>query len=243
MDLNHHLRRLWLIMLLVPIASAVKADAPLTATTAVEVSNCGVQSVLSLARLLGKMPSQTQADALCRAYPQSEVSMFDVQQAAKQIGIAVEGVKATLPELEKRGQPFIAVLPNHFAFVERVEGDWVRYQVGEGFQIESRAQFESKYQGKALALAANQPSNALRVSPSIIYWDKVPFGSPEKTATVTLTNTGNAPVALGNVSTSCSCTVPSALPDQLLPGQSVPMQITVRMPFSGEFNNNVIVPL
>ena len=220
-----------------------RADVSSVTSALVDAPNCGVQSVLSLAGVLGKMPNQIQSDALCKTYPQAEISMFDVQQAAKQVGISMEGVKATLPELEKRGQPFIAVLPNHFAFVERIEGDWVRYQVGEGFQVESRAQFEGKYQGKALVLAQGQSSNALRVSPSIVYWEKVPFGAPEKTTTVTLTNTGNTPLALGKISTSCSCTVPSNLPDQILPGQSVPMEISVKLPFSGEFNNNVIIPL
>lgn len=215
----------------------VRADALST----VDTPNCGIQSVLDFARFLDKAPKEEQAIALCKTYPQAEISMFDVQQAAKQVGVQLDGVKASVAELEKRHQPFIAVLPDHFVFVERVEGEWVRHSENEGFSIEPRAQFEADYQGKALVLSPAEKVNALRVSPSIVVWDRVLFGVPEKTATINLINTSNEPIEIGNITTSCSCTVLSQWPRQLLPHQSVPLRITMRMPFSGEFSQSVTI--
>ena len=167
--------------------------------------------------------------------------MFDVQQAASQMGISLDGVKSTLPELKKRGRPFIAVLPNHFVCVERIEGSWVRYIEGTNFLIEPLTEFEVKYQGRALVLASEEKPSVLQISPTIVYWNNLPFGSSEKVATVTLTNTSDSAIAIEDISTSCSCTVPSQWPRQISPGQSVPLQITMRLPDSGSFSQTVTI--
>ena len=217
------------------------AQTPAQIFTNPEIPNCGVQSVLNIARFVGKAPDNGQILNLNQTYSQLEISMFDVQQAAKQIGVSLEGVKATLSELEKRKQPFIAVLPNHFICVERVEGDWVRYSEAGGFIIEPLIQFAAKYQGKALVLVPQNNSGVLEVSPSIVCWNNLPFGSSEKVANIELTNTGDAPIAVKDISTSCSCTVPSQWPREILPGQVIPLQITMSLPTSGEFSQRVTI--
>jgi peroxiredoxin Q/BCP len=203
--------------------------------------NCGVRSVFNLARHIGKAPNQVQEDDLCKAYPNEQVSMLDVQNAAKRLGIELEGMKATLQEMEARGEPFIAVLPNHFTFVERVEGKWVRYAEDGGLLVRPRELFEKEYQGKSLALAPGAAVNSLKISPAVVEWEKAPTGVLQKTAEITLSNTGNKPIHIENINTSCSCTVPSGGPKVIAPGQKVPLTVTVKVPEWGTFMQSVTV--
>ena len=204
------------------------------------VPNCGVRSVLNLANYLGQVPSNKQTSQLCETYPQSSISMYSVQQAACQLGIPLQGEKVTLDELEKSQQPFIAVLPDHFVFVERVDGPWVLYIESNGLEIRSRASFAQDYRGIALVLA-DDAKNILHISSAVVDWGKIPAGTVEKKVIVTLTNTGNKPVDIKNITTSCSCTVTSQWPAQIASGQKVPLTITVQLPDSGEFSKAVTI--
>jgi hypothetical protein len=229
------------LLLSTQVSSRVMASAEMSygANDKSQTSNCGVRSVINMARYLGQEINQTQVSELCRDYPQEIVNLQDVQQIAKRSGIQLEGVKSTLEELERRRQPFIAVTPNHFVFIERIDEQWVRYQEGSGYEVRSRADFEREFQGIALVLSSS--FNALQISPSIVSWGTIPSGTPEKEATVTLTNVGKVPIAIRSITTSCSCTVPSQWPKEILPGQKVPLKVTIHLPGEGTFLQSVSI--
>jgi len=222
-------------------AQSAAQDVSSVNASAADTSNCGVRSVLEFVRYLGAPLQQERILALNRAYPQAQVTMSDVQKAAKSMGLILEGVKANLDELQAKQQPFIAVLPDHFVFIEKVENEWVRYSEGAGFLIRSRADFEKEFQNMALILGPSQEKNILQIAPAIVNWDKVPFGTPEKDIEVKLYNKGTVPLSIREISTSCSCTMASPWPGQILPSQSVSLQVSVHLPDAGTFSNIVTV--
>ena len=204
--------------------------------------SCGLYSVLNLARCLGRAIDEKSVQDLCRSYPQEEMSLFDVQNAAKQTNVDTEGVRATLEELQKRGQPFIAALPDHFICVERVEDDWVRFYQNSELKIQSRSGFAGNFSGKALVLSTQATQQAvLQITPAIVDWGKVATGTSEKRAKINLSNPSNRAIDIVNITTSCSCTVPSQWPRQIGPGQTIPLEITVKVPERGEFNQSVTI--
>ena len=217
------------------------SPAQLQSRDVVKIPSCGLYSVQNLARYLGRSLDAVQFSSLCLKYPQEEISLFQVKQAAQDAGIATEGVKATVSELQKRRQPFIAAMPNHFVCVDLIQAGWVRYSDNDQIRLAPLPEFERDYQGKALVLASTETPQKLQISPSIVNWSEVPFGTYEKQAAIELTNTGTQTVEIENISTSCSCTVTSEWPRQLAPGQKVSLQITLRLPSFGEINQNVKV--
>lgn len=238
--MKYHFYSFLTVLLLLEMTSQCRSESVISDRELPE-PNCGVRSLLGLARYLGHPADDAQTLAMRQAYPQDQVSLWDVQQAARSLGLDTEGVKATLTELQQRQQPFIAALPDHFVFVERVEADWVRYSEGQGLLLRPRSGFEQEYQGKALVLAATVKTNTLQITPAMLSWGKVPVGTLEKQAQILLTNTGTQLIYIQNIETSCSCTVTSHWPKQIWPGQQVPLQITMRLPSGGDFYQTVTI--
>jgi len=75
-------------------------------------SNCGVISALSLAQVKNKNVSAIQAEGLFEKYPEVTVSLLDVQNMAKSLGIPLTGVKSTFNDLVDAQMPTIIHLQN-----------------------------------------------------------------------------------------------------------------------------------
>ena len=174
-----------------------------------------------------------------RAYPQSQVSLFEVQQAAKAQGLELEGVKISPAELAARDVPFIAALPDHFQFVEKLETDWVRIAENNGLQLVPRADWERDYQGVALLPATQIPH--LKIAPALVALGQIPFGTPHKTVQVEVSNPTRETIAIRDISTSCSCTVPSQWPREVKAGDKFTLSIGIDLPAGGNFSQTVSI--
>jgi hypothetical protein len=80
---------------------------------------------------------------------------------------------------------------------------------------------------------------ALMVDQKILEFGSLKEGMVAK-KTVTVSNTGDAPVTIVNVSTSCSCTTTTLVKDTLKPGESTPLEIVYNTyKFPGKFEKYV----
>ena len=123
------------------------------------VPNCGVQSVINFARYSCETIALAQVEALKQAYPQSEVSLFGVQQIGQDArsGTA-KASQLAVADLGARVGPFIAAMPDHFQFVEQLESRLSAHrQITAGLQIVPRADWARDYQGVALVRATQTP--------------------------------------------------------------------------------------
>lgn len=171
--------------------------------------NCGVNSSLSLARVLGST-TDTRA-SLETAYPTATVSLLDVKQMCAQENVPVQGVKATLAELLQNGTPCIIGLkaPDHFTLLLDGNADEVRLLEGEGgaLQVVPRREIEARFTGFALIPQITADANTPQLQ--MPHFDQyVTFGGIGQKVDYhfPLTNSGKTPLSLEIVSTSCGCT-------------------------------------
>ncbi|MFL1013150.1 DUF1573 domain-containing protein [Flavisericum labens] len=75
--------------------------------------------------------------------------------------------------------------------------------------------------------------------------DVIDYGTIQQNAngerTFTFTNTGNAPVVISNVKTSCGCTVPSYAKEPILPGDSSEIKVKYATNRIGAFKKTITV--
>lgn len=71
-------------------------------------------------------------------------------------------------------------------------------------------------------------------------FSEIPQGKPVST-TFNYTNTGEAPLVITNVQTSCGCTVADYTKDAVLPGKSGYVRVTYNAANSGAFNKAVTI--
>ncbi len=92
----------------------------------------------------------------------------------------------------------------------------------------------------ALALAtAGFAAPSLKLSTEKIEFGTMPEGPPAQKV-VTLTNDGDAPISIDNVSTSCACTNTKYAKSTLAPGESVDLEITyTTFKFIGKFEKYI----
>ena len=188
----------WLLALCLPAKAQDLTD-----------TNCGVNSALSLSRVLG---SETDARSVLQAaYPAATVSLLDVKRMCAQQNIPVQGVKATLDELLQAGTPSIIGLqgPEHFTLLLDGNADEVRLLEGEvgALQIVPRSEIEARFTGYALMPQIAAPADAPQLQmPRYDQYltfggigQKVDFRFP-------LANSGQTPLTIEIAGTSCGCT-------------------------------------
>ena len=71
-------------------------------------------------------------------------------------------------------------------------------------------------------------------------YGKIPQGVPAN-STFTLTNTGDTPLLIMDVKTSCGCTVAQATKEPILPGESTSITTTYNAKKKGHFNKPIKV--
>lgn len=184
------------------LCNDVRAQEPL-------LTNCGVNSALSLARALGSTTNESAN--LKAAYPTASVSLLNVKQMCAQENIPTDGVKANLAELLKSGTPSIIGLrnPDHFTLLLDGNADEVRLIEGEdgALQIVPRAEIEKRFTGYALIPQITADTNAPQLK--MPRFDQyVTFGgiSQKVDYHFPLNNGGKTPLSVEIVSTSCGCT-------------------------------------
>ena len=200
--------------------------------------SCGVASLFDLAGLLGLDIDAAKREAAARHYNAPEVSMFDIQQAAADIGLRLVPMEATLGELETQFRgPKIAHLgdPPHFTVIAAMSAAYVQFIDDGMIGVLPRTEFERRYSGHALVLADTPPGDGGRLA--IEEFHHV-FGVSGVGQTVehtfTLRNAGNR--ALTVESDSCnSCGAPEvSVGEELLPpGKSTAVTVRFTNPFPG----------
>lgn len=206
--------------------------------------NCGVKSVVNLSHLLGREVGQQKFDALCKTFPQPTVSMLEVKKAGEMLGIKLQGTAVSLDELQQHPRLAIVALTDHFVILDRVTPKWVRiFELAEMPQLESRADFERNYTGTALLLeqpTALSKSKSLTVDEYIKDLGQLPQNTHIK-ITASLTNTGQEPITIKQIDSSCGCTVPERIQNTIAPGQIVSLEMTIAVPLSGQVSSSVAI--
>ncbi|MFT4030888.1 MAG: DUF1573 domain-containing protein [Siphonobacter sp.] len=80
----------------------------------------------------------------------------------------------------------------------------------------------------------------LKVDAETKDFGKISQGKPV-THVFTVTNVGNAPVVINNVTASCGCTTPSWSQDPILPGKTSKVSGTFNAAAAGSFNKQITV--
>ncbi len=171
--------------------------------------NCGVNSALSLAYVLG---SSADARASLEAdYSAPAVSLLDVKQMCMRQNIPVQGVKTTFAELLQSGTPSIIGLrePEHFTLLLDGNSNEVRLLEGEEgvLQVVPRQDIEKRFTGYALIPQIEAPADAPKLQmPSFDQYQTFGGISQKANYHFPLTNTGKTPLSVEIASTSCGCT-------------------------------------
>ena len=114
-----------------------------------DISSCGLMSAISLARYYGSTINENDLENLHQSYTQNDLSIFDVKEAANKLGVKTDGMKINLEELEALNRPFIALVTNHFVFVESINNKWIRYIDNNIIKIDPKSEFAKIYTGKS----------------------------------------------------------------------------------------------
>jgi hypothetical protein len=92
-----------------------------------------------------------------------------------------------------------------------------------------------------LLMAGGAQAGMLKVHPDLLEFGTLTEG-PAAKKVVTLTNAGNMPLSISNVTTSCSCTTTALEKNELKPGESTGLKITYNTyKFPGKFQKYVNV--
>lgn len=133
-----------------PIARSDQVGVQLPSTP----PNCGITSALAFAHMNGLSVTPQIADKLRREYPQSTVALADVRQILLSLGFKLDGVKATLKELNEMQIPTIIHLTNPDHFVTLLDASTTEVRIlenaGEAVTILPRSEIESRFDGYAL---------------------------------------------------------------------------------------------
>lgn len=204
-------------------------------------ANCGVRSVINLARYLGHELTEQQRGELVKRYPTEQVSMLDVKRAAESVGLKLSGWQMTSSELQVKRTPAIVSLPNHFALVDSVGSQWVRVFESEYSSLMPRAEFDRIFQSKVLLPEDSRNKGLLVIAEPVRDLGKLPINSPPQKVVVQLGNAGTKPISIQSVQPSCSCTVISQAPKVIKDGETVSLELNVSVPTSGFISADVAI--
>jgi hypothetical protein len=128
--------------------------------------NCGVSSLVDLAALTGREVPPAQLQQLLQALPDPEADMLQIQQAARLLGLNLQGVLAPAAALgvELSGPAIVHLRgPDHFVALARASAQWVQLVEGERRWVEPAALFAERYTGHALVLDSPTPAEGARL--------------------------------------------------------------------------------
>ncbi len=212
--------------------------------TPTSAPNCGVVSVLELARVKGlTIPTSVRAEIIL-ANAQSTATLAQVKSMAAKAGIETQGVKTTLQSLLDAQQPAIVHLraPDHFALLLDGTSQWVRVMEStDNFvSVVPRAEIEKRFSGFALQTTAKELANGPKVNLQESDFHFGVSGVGQKVEhSFRLTNSGQSDLKVSVQSASCSCTVALLGEDSssseltLQPNQSSPVRVAVEVRSAG----------
>ena len=193
---------------------------------------CGAASLYHLATILGiEVSLEKTADIVKEKREGSRVVSFaDIIACAKEIGLALEGVKLTYQQLQQLNTPVIAHLRTtfedenpsagdatavgHFIVVEHATKKWVRLfdtpkaSLRDAATVISKDRFLELWTGRTLVLSKKQQhqrSPVLYTSPALADFGKYrggEYGIPTQ-----LRNRSDIPIEILSVNANCSCIV------------------------------------
>lgn len=167
-------------------------------------------------------------------HPAAQLSLAEVMAAAIDMGVAVEGVQASLAELVALDRPAILHLtqPDHYCVL--AGGSQSTLQLlnyrSVGFEDVPMTEVVGRYSGAALVpVGSTDPARArAEVLNPVHAFEPTPMGGTVQ-AQYTLHNAGGAPLAVKQLSTSCSCTSAQREPVVLQPGASTTIEVTLQV--------------
>jgi hypothetical protein len=193
-------------------------------------ANCGVNSSIALSRLNRLIVTQNDVNQLNTIYPATTVSMLDVKQMCKKLGLSVTGVKSTFDELLSTATPCIINLKDPGHFLVLLDGDAKMARVIDGdngsLEVIPQSEIESRFTGYALITDNTESPNAPALH-MLRYDEYQTFEGINQKAVFDfpLQNTGKSPLSVEIAGTSCGCTaavVKGSDPKKLMlaPGKS-----------------------
>lgn len=177
-----------------------------------EKPNCGILALWHAASLLGERLS---LEEVGNHFPErtSEVTLYDISNAAQELGFYPSGVRIDWDDLLDLETPAIAwINKNHFMVIERTEDDQIITLNSESMPaFYSKKEFENIWSGETLLLS-RRPIDAIRVSgpPRIKFrelrHDFSPLESDEETShTFLFRNIGESTLSIIKIESCCRC--------------------------------------
>lgn len=206
--------------------------------------NCGVISVLELARAMGRTIPLAVRDEIIRANAQPTATLAQIKGMAAKAGIETQGVKTTLQALLDVGQPAIVHLraPDHFTLLLDGTPQWVRTMdsADNSVSVVPRAEIEKRFSGYALQTTSKRLADGPQVALTETDFHFGVSGVDQKVEhSFRLTNSGQSALKVSVQSASCSCTVAllgegsNSSELTLQPNQTAPIRVVVEVRSAG----------
>jgi ABC-type bacteriocin/lantibiotic exporter with double-glycine peptidase domain len=131
-----------------------------------DCQNCGIDSVVGLAGLLGRDLTEQDRRKVAEALPGPTVDMLQIQEAARLLGLDLRGVEASVDAL-MGGTPGPSIVhlrnPDHFVVLIRASETWAQLMDGGNLAIRLREYFDERYTGRALVPGLPTTDNGPRL--------------------------------------------------------------------------------
>lgn len=217
----------WLGLVLLHAVGAAHAAAPAS-------PNCGVMSVVALCEVLNHPLTEEHMAGLGALAPAAVVSLGEVIELARAVGVPLNAFRATADELREAHGPVIVHLndPEHFVCVPGLDAEWVQMLDGSppSLSVMDRSAFDARFDGICLLPAPTDRP----VAPTLVSLQRhrhIPAGEAGASVTCSfpLRNTGDEDLVLRAHSSSCICTTLGHELFRIGPGQTIEVPVTVRL--------------
>ncbi len=214
-----------------PKRTAVVLSLVLAFCSGTHAQNCGLDSLLNLAHLLGRDVPADVSEDLRQRFPGDQASMLQIQEAGASLGLDLVGVAATLDELAAFRGPKIAHLdgPEHFLVLAHLSPEWAQVWEGRSVAVADRADVAERFMGNCLVVRPTDPAEGEPVLHLADFHHE--FGLTGVGQTVSHTfgvrNTGAADLVLRERASNCRGLDVTVAPEVIPPGGSG--EVTARL--------------
>lgn len=169
---------------------------------------CGMAAANNIYRLYVGQLSQAPPSQSLQAVGKKDMSMAEVRDYAKSLGLNLTGVKCTVDEVRALNRPaIVAMKDDHFTVVEKISDSYVRMFEGDSaISLVPRKDFEDAFTGFALVPLADLPGKAepdnISVDDSIVDVGSVAANSTME-RTFVIHNNGDSPLKILSVEACC----------------------------------------
>lgn len=189
---------------------------------------CASASLVAIADLLGCADREA-VDRAAATLSHADVSLLEIRDAGRAVGLDLVGMSATVSELLARRCPAIVHLraPDHFTVLAGASASHAVVVDGTAVALLERGVLDRRFSGAALVPAsAVHPSLGICVPQPV---QKVEFASAaDRLVSVPLVNKGRTPVTIGVHRVACSCSDAALSSDTIEPGRTASLSVRLR---------------